>query len=178
MKQLLLIILLTSVMIVQAQHIEETQNEFYNEKPFYIGFGLGMDYGGIGGKFEYMFADFTGLFLGVGSNFNGIGINGGVMIKPLHRKQVTPYLLGMYGYTGTVKIEGASQFNMTDYGISTGGGIEIKTMNLNIWQIGIVVPFRSQEFRDHYQFLKDHPEISLDNELFPIQISIGFKILI
>lgn len=162
----------------QAQQTNEKEYEFYREKPFYIGVGLGMDFGGIGGKLEYMFADFTGLFLGAGSNFNGLGINGGVMIKPLHNRQVTPYLLGMYGYTGTVKIEGASQFNMTDYGFSTGGGIEIKTRNLNVWQIGIVAPFRSQEFRDHYEFLKDHPDISLNNALLPIQISIGFKMLI
>ena len=157
---------------------EKNDQEFYRETPFYIGLGLGMDYGGSGGKFEYMFADFTGLFVGVGTNFNGLGINGGIVIKPLHNKQVTPYLLGMYGYTGTVKIEGASQYNMTDYGFSVGGGIEIKTRNLNVWQIGIIAPFRSQEFRNHYEFLKNHPAIEFNNELLPIQLSIGFKILI
>lgn len=149
----------------------------YQEKPFYIGFGLGMDFGGIGGKLEYMFLDYGGFFGGVGYNFNGVGLNGGVILKALPTKMVTPYFLGMYGYTGVVVIQNASEYDLTDYGVSIGGGIEIKTRNLNAWQIGLILPFRSEMFKNHYQELKDNPDISLSGEMLPIGFSIGFKIM-
>ncbi|RYM35526.1 hypothetical protein ERX46_00625 [Brumimicrobium glaciale] len=178
MKQLLTIILLSFSIITQAQQIDEKEYEFYHKNPSYIGFGFGMDFGGIGGKLEYNFVDYTGIFLGLGYNFNWLGVNGGVLIKPLPKRQVTPYFLGMYGYTATVKIEGASQFNRTDYGFSLGAGIEIKTKNLNAWQIGAILPFRSKGFNAYYQELLDNPYVSLSGELPPVGFSIGFKILI
>ena len=149
----------------------------YEEKPIYVGLGLGMDFGGIGGKLELMLLDYVGFFGGVGYNFNGVGINTGILFKALPKKKVTPYFFGMYGYTGVVVIQNASEYNLTDYGVSLGGGIEIKTRNLNAWQIGLILPFRSQMFENHYQELKDNPDISLPGELSPIGFSIGFKIM-
>jgi hypothetical protein len=176
MKNILLLIFLTITFVGFGQ--EKSEDAFYRKAPFYIGVGVGMDYGGLGGKFEYMFADFTGLFVGVGTNFNGLGINGGAVFKPLHKKILTPYFIGMYGYTATIRVQNASQYDMTDYGFSLGGGISFKTLNLNVWQIGIVAPFRSEEFKNHYEYLKDHPYIELENSLLPIQFTLGFKMLI
>lgn len=138
---------------------------------------MGMDFGGFGGKMEYMFLDYGGLFFGAGHNLLGLGMNGGVILKALPKKQVTPYFLGMYGYTGVIKIKNADNFDKIDYGYSIGTGIEIKTRHLNAWQIGVVLPFRSQEFKDHYQSLKGSPNIDLNAELFPIALSLGFKIV-
>jgi hypothetical protein len=160
------------------------QNFFAQEKvepikrPFYIGLGLGMDFGGVGGKLEYMFLDYAGLFTGVGYNFYGFGFNGGVMLKAMPSKDFTPYLSGMYGYTGVVSIENASEYDRIDYGFSLGGGLEFKTKNQNAWQIGIVKPFRSQQFLDHYQDLVDNPDIQISASLRPIAFSIGFKMVI
>jgi hypothetical protein len=148
------------------------------KRPFYIGFGLGMDFGGVGGKLEYMFLDYAGLFTGVGYNFYGFGFNGGVMLKAMPSKDFSPYLSGMYGYTGVVSIENASEYDRIDYGFSLGGGLEFKTKHQNVWQIGIVKPFRSQEFLDHYQDLVDNPDIQISASLRPIAFSIGFKMVI
>ncbi|SRR5690554_869823 len=178
MKQLLPIIFLSFSIITQAQQIDKKEYEFYHKNPSYVGFGLGLDYGGFGGKLEYILVDYAGIFLGLGYNLTGLGVNGGVVIKPLAKRQVTPYFQGMYGYTATVKIEGTNQFNRTDYGFSLGAGIEIKTKKLNAWQIGAILPFRSKGFNAYYQELIDNPYVSLSGELPPVGISIGFKILI
>jgi hypothetical protein len=151
MKKILCLFTFITSFCVLAQ--QDERGEYYREKPFYIGAGLGLDFGGIGGKLEYMFLDYGGLFFGAGYNFNGVGVNGGVMLKGLPAKQFTPYFLGMFGYTGAVVIQGASQYNLTDYGVTLGGGIEIKTKNLNVWQIGLLLPFRSERFKNHYQEL-------------------------
>jgi hypothetical protein len=148
------------------------------EKPFYIGFGLGMDFGGVGGKLEYMFMDYAGLFTGVGYNFYGFGFNGGVMLKAMPSKSFTPYLSGMYGYTGVVVIQDASEYDRIDYGFSLGTGIEFKTKKQNAWQVGLVLPFRSQEFLDHYQELVDNPDIKFSGGLRPIAFTIGYKMVI
>ena len=179
MKYLLYLILLFFLAnTTWSQQREEEENEYYRKNPTYIGLGLGMDFGGVGGKLEHMLLDYAGFFLGGGYNFAGLGLNGGLMIKPLAKKQVTPYILGMYGYTGTIIIQNASQLNMTDYGFSIGSGLEIKTENLNVWQIGIILPFRSQKFRDHHEYLKNHPHIEFDVDLLPIAFSVGFKFML
>lgn len=166
-------------MILLFSFVGSSQDSLkYEEKPLYVGLGVGIDFGGFGGKLEYMFLDYGGLFVGGGYNLKGFGINGGVMLKAFPRKLLKPYLSVMYGHTGIIVIENASQYNMTDYGFSLGTGIELKTRNLNAWQLGIVLPFRSDEFRDHFQDLKDNPDISLPGRLFPIGISVGFKIII
>lgn len=150
----------------------------YVEKPFYIGFGLGMDYGGIGGKLEYMFLNHAGLFGGIGYNFHSLGWNTGIMLKATPKEMITPYLLGMYGYTGVIRIVNASEYDFIDFGFSLGGGFEIKTKQQNVWQFGVILPFRSNEFKDHHQALQDNPAIEFNNNLSLLAFSVGFKIVI
>ena len=55
---------------------------------------------------------------------------------------------------GTVKVEGASQYDMTDYGFSTGAGLEIKTRNLNAWQIGFILFFSKSKIQRPFPIFK------------------------
>jgi hypothetical protein len=160
----------------QVYHAQENTEPI--QKPFYIGFGLGMDYGGIGMRMEYMFLDYAGLFTGVGYNFYGLGFNGGVMLKAMPKQVFTPYLTAMYGYTGTIRIVNESQYDRIDYGVSLGGGFEIKTKNQNAWQFGLVHPFRSKGFMNHYQALVDNPSIKFDVPMRPVMFTIGYKMVI
>lgn len=177
MKRILILVLLSLSISTHAQQTEENQHEFYREKPFYAGLGAGMDFGGFGGKFEYMFFDYVGLFGGVGYNFNGLGLNGGMILKPVIKEQATPYLLAMYGYNGVIVILNEEELSKTSYGFTLGGGLEIKTKNLNAWQLGILFPFRSTAFYDHYDEIKKNPDIQI-GDLPKIGFSIGFKVLI
>lgn len=154
----------------------EDQQDYYAEKPFYFGFGLGMDFGGIGTKLEFMFLDFAGAFAGIGYKLDGLGVNGGMMFKIPHQ-MATPYFLAMYGYNGVILIQGAEHLNKTSHGISIGGGLELKTKNLNVWQLGVILPFRSQNFMDHYEDLEDNPNVDINN-MPKVGFSLGFKIMI
>lgn len=48
-----------------AQEKSVEEYPFYKKNPYYAGLGVGYDFGGIGGKLEYMFLDYGGLFLRV-----------------------------------------------------------------------------------------------------------------
>jgi hypothetical protein len=161
----------------KADSTKDERVNYYSEKPFYIGLGLGMDFGGLGGKLEYMFLDYGGLFGGVGYNFDGVGANAGIILKPVVKEKATPYFLAMFGYNGIVVIQNAENLNRTSFGLTIGAGLEIKTKSLNAWQIGLLYPFRSEKFLDHYEDLKNNPNIELGN-LPRFGFSLGFKILI
>lgn len=172
------IIILILCLFLNYKLSSQEQQLSYYQKPFYIGIGIGTDFGGLGMKLEYMFLDYAGLFTGVGYNLYKLGFNGGFMLKATPSKKVTLYASGMYGYTGVVVIEKASQFDRVDYGFSLGSGIEIKTKAQNIWQIGVVKPFWSKGFEKYYQDLLDNPSIQFKGKLRPITFSIGYKLVI
>ncbi len=130
-----------------------------------------MDFGGLGLKAEYMLFKYVGPFVGLGYNFYGLGLNGGVIAKPFADKNFTPYVLAMGGNTRVVVIRGAAHLNRIDYGLSLGGGFELKTKNNNVFQFGLVLPFRSQGFRDHYEQLQNNPIIDFDNNLSPVALT-------
>ena len=160
-----------------AQQETEQRNAFnYNSKPLYGGPGIGMDFGVIGVKGEYMFLDYIGVFGGAGFNLHNFCFNGGVILKPLAKEKFTPYLLGMYGYNGMIFIQGAQHLNRISYGFTPGFGLEIKTESGNAWQLGLLFPLRRASFLDYHQQLKDDPNVSISETLPKIGISIGFKI--
>jgi hypothetical protein len=169
------LMLLCFILVFQFGFSQENQN---NEKPFYGGFGLGMDFGGFGLKGEYMLFKYAGPFVGIGYNLYGLGFNGGIIAKPFPDNKFTPYVLGMGGYTGVIVIRGAAQFDRIDYGFSLGGGFELKTKNNNVFQFGLVFPFRSQDFRDYYVQLQNNPNIQLDANLSPVALTLGYKFVI
>lgn len=172
MKKLLLICF---VLVLHSGFSQENESSY---KPFYGGFGLGMDFGGFGLKAEYMLFKYAGPFVGVGYNLYGLGFNGGLIVKPFPDNKFTPYVLAMGGYTGVIVIRGAAQYNRIDYGISLGAGFELKTKNKNVFQFGLVLPFRSQGFRDHYEQLQNNPNIQLDANLSPVALTLGYKFVI
>ena len=146
----------------------------------YGGIGLGLDYGGIGFKIEYLPVKHIGIFAGAGLNLDQIGYNGGLSWKILPDKTSTPFVIVMYGYNAVLKV--TSPFNgfpvvdKTYYGFTAGAGYDFHVgKKNNKVSLAILVPFRSQEFEDEYNTYKDagyefKPDIS------PVLVSIGFNI--
>ena len=142
----------------------------------YLGPGMGLDYGGIGGKVEYLPIKYLGLYGGVGYNLLSIGWNVGATCKILPNKRVSPNLMVFYGYNGVTKVIGASQYNMTSYGVTVGGNLDIKIGSKgNKLSAGLFVPIRSQKFMDNYDAMKNDRNIEMINSLLPIAISVGFN---
>ena len=151
----------------------------------HIGLGFGMEYGGIGPRVEYLPVKYVGIFGGAGYNFQSIGVNAGVALRPLPDCKIQPIAMAMYGYNGVIKIDGNTQtlafigldgVSKTYYGLSVGLGGELKVgkrdnrLYAAIWR-----PFRSEEFETNYDKVQDSPYITNKGKVLPVTFSIGFN---
>lgn len=123
----------------------------------YFGLGLGIDYGGIGGRVEFQPVNAIGLFVGFGYNLATPAFNGGVSIKTAPNKRFCPVFVGMYGYNAAIKIKRAygSDVSESYYGVTAGAGFELynKTFR-NRLLVEILGPFRSSKFKKDYENYK------------------------
>ena len=157
-----------------AQDIEPENSRFY------IGVGLGLDYGGVfGGKVEVLPLKNFSLFAGGGYNLSDFGWNAGVSYKFTPENTASTYLMLMYGHNGTIKAEDyrIKQYETVSIGPSIGGGIDLKVgrRGKNKMNVGLLIPFRSKEFRDNKKAAKDDPNVKL-GVILPIGISVGYSI--
>ena len=141
-----------------------------------VGFGIGVDYGGFGGRITYLPTPGFGLFAGLGYNLAGAGYNVGGMFRFSPEKRVVPCLYAMYGYNAVLKITGAIEVNKSYYGPSFGGGIQIKSKRnpKNFWNIELLLPIRPSEFEDDQNFYKSQGVEF--NDPLPVSFSLGYHI--
>jgi hypothetical protein len=159
---------------------ENDEPDVINEKNVYLGIGFGFDYGGIfGGKLEYLPTRHLGLFGSLGYNSLSLGWNMGVSYKFSPEAKVSPTICAFYGYNAVSKVENAAEYNMTSYGITFGGGVNVKLgENENILSINLFVPVRSKKFMDNYDAIKNDSRIKMETGLIPIGFSIGYNFCI
>lgn len=173
-KAIFLLCLVFMSFVVSAQYVEN----YEPERPTTIvklGLGLGLDYGGIGTRLTITPTSHFGVFIAVGYNLHKAGFNGGLTYKFLPEKKVTPVAQIMYGYNAVIVVEGAEQYNKTYYGVSFGGGVEVKTRKSgNYWSFELLYPFRSSEYEDDWDALKNDPSIEITSEPLPITFSVGY----
>jgi len=172
-----------SVSAAFAQKNKTPLNDQYSK--FHLGLGAGLDYGGLGFKAEYLPVKYLGLFGSVGYNFRDPGLNAGVQFRPLPDAKFEPFLIAMYGYNATITVKGDKYLldqyglggiNKTYYGFTTGIGGELKVgRQKNRLYFGLLLPFRSKEFKDNYDIFKNNPYLQKKTEILPIGISIGFN---
>ena len=99
--------------------------------------------------------------------------------KILPDQKVSPNLMLFYGYNGVSKVEGASEYDMTSYGVTIGANLDIKVGSKgNKLSVGLFVPIRSKKFMDNYDAIKNDSRIELKNNLMPIAIGIGYNFLL
>ena len=174
MNKVILIFITLFLAIPPAFGQMEEDFPIYRNAPFSLGFGLGLDYGGLGARASYIIANRVSLFGGIGYNFNGAGYNFGGAIRILPDKKVTPYFCVMYGYNAVINVSGSVDFQKTYYGTSIGAGIELKSRNQpNFWSFGILLPFRDPAYERALDDLKAMG-VNFDTEPWPIGISIGY----
>ena len=170
------ICLAVSVTLFAQQQSITVSQPMQKEQKLYLGVGFGFDYGGVGGKIEYLPIKSIGLFGGLGSNFVSLGWNVGATYKILPDKKVSPNLMVMYGYNAALSVKGASEYDKVSYGISVGGNLDIKLGSKgNTMSIGLFVPIRSKEFMDHLDSVKNDPRIKMENDLLPVAFSFGYN---
>ena len=155
-----------SIVLAQAESKASSVN---------LGIGLGIDYGGlIGGRLTVVPTKNFALFGAVGYNLIGLGFNAGAAFRIAPDKNVCPTLGVMYGYNAVIKIEGAEQYNKTYYGPTLSLGFEFKPQNKGFWNIELLLPIRSKDYKDDIDDLKNDPNIEMKTEPLPIGFSVGY----
>ena len=143
-----------------------------------VGIGLGLPYGGIGGKVSFNPADQFAFFGGLGYNFLGVGFNGGLLYSiPIHA-QIEPYITGMYGYNAVINVKDVPIYQRSFAGPSFGVGVKINSLRYEgaYWDVSLLIPSRSQAYKDSWDELKRNPYIEVRSEPWPILFSFGFNI--
>ncbi len=167
--------------VVVTQKVEQVP-EYVHQK-LDIGFGFGLDYGGlIGAKICYSPIKHLGIFASVGYHLISVGWQTGIAgyVLPRTTKRVfRPYLKVMYGSNRVIEIEGASQYNGIYYGFTPGIGVEfrfgrIKKHGLNI---DLNYPIGSEKFKKDYDYIKHHTSIQITS-YSPVTISLGYHFVL
>lgn len=169
------ICILATLLVMGAQSFGQSGPKVF------IGVGGGFDYGGLGGKIEFLPEQHVGIFGGAGYDLLSLGWNAGVSYNILPGNTVSPKVMAMYGYNGVFKGSDSytAQYNMTSYGPTVGAGLDVLTgASGNKLSVGLLVPFRTRKFTDNYHAVKDDPNVELKNSLLPVGISFGYNILL
>jgi hypothetical protein len=140
-----------------------------------LGIGVGLDYGGIGLKLNVLPNPKFAVFAGLGYNLQSLGYNVGMGYRILPDKKVCPVINLMYGYNRVIKVSGASSYDKTYYGVSLGGGIDIRSRKRprNYTTLEVFLPINSSAFETDYKGLQNNPSIKIQS-YSPVTLSIGF----
>jgi hypothetical protein len=148
-----------------------------------IGLGAGLDFGGFGGNVIYYPIQNVGLFGGVGYALAGAGYNVGLKYRYIPKKptsKIDPYGMIMYGYNAAIAVLNANQYNKLFFGPTLGVGIDFnrKPMNKGYWSFALLIPIRNSEVNEYIDDLENNHGAEFQNRLFPVGISVGYKLII
>lgn len=165
----LLLVLASLNTWAQFEPIEEVPSKFS------LGLGIGLDYGGFGGRATFHPAPSFGVFGALGYALAGAGFNFGLQYRISPENNVVPVLTGMYGYNAALKVTGAFEVNELYYGPSLGAGVEFKSKRntKNYFSLELLVPFRDSQFDKDREFYENNYGVEF-NDVFPVTISLGY----
>ena len=170
--------LFLSSFIVFSQEKKDSDEKTYPK--FNAGFGLGIDYGGIGGRVTVVPVKHAFLFGGIGYNINGLGYNVGAGFRFLPEKRTCPYFIGMYGYNAVLLVfinsQYEKQYNKTFYGPSAGFGLEQRGSKngKNYFNIELLYLARSKKFKEYKTKLEN--DLGAEFFILPVSLSVGYHI--
>ena len=142
-----------------------------------LGFGVGLDYGGIGANMLVYTNKNVGFFGGFGYAIAGLGFNAGTKIRIVSQKHFTdPYFIAMYGYNAAIKIKDAEGYNKMFYGPSFGFGLDFRTKKIKkvYWTVALLVPVRSSAVNNYIDAMESEGA-EFNTKLLPITYCIGYR---
>jgi hypothetical protein len=175
-KSIITLLLLSLALLTDGQVIQPEQISY---PKFNLGFGLGIDYGGIGARATILATDKIEFFGAVGYNLLTVGFNAGVEYRILPKSIFCPYVGAMYGYNGVIRVNGMDDYNKSYYGPSFSGGLEIWLKKRPaFFNVELILPIRSQAYHDAITSLKNNPSIVFQSQPLPFSISLGYHIIL
>ncbi len=183
---LFIFVIICSSMYSQSKYIDGKKRNFSQQteevetkRVFDMGFGFGLDYGGLGGKMSLLPSRFLAIFGSAGYHLVDFGWQVGVtfyILPKTNLNSIRPYVKVMYGTNRVIKIDGASYYNKNYMGLTPGIGVEFrfgKTQSSGI-NIDLNLPVSSQDFKDDYDVVENDPDVRIDAGPFPLAFSIGY----
>ena len=153
------------------------QTELQEMEGMYLGLGIGQETGGWGGNLAFWPAPWLAGFAGGGITFAGMAYQTGVDLRLPTEKRTSPFLSLMYGYTAALHIKGLEHLDQIDVGPSFGAGIMVKARVLrNYWRFSVNYPVRSSKFMDHYEMVRNRPDVEMQTPLLPIIIGVTYHL--
>lgn len=183
MKKVILVILLGLLLFSTNSNAQDSIKIPARIDKFTLGLGMGLDYGGFGGNLLFYPQKNIGIFAGVGYALAGMGYNFGTKLRLVPNKPtagITPFLLAMYGYNAAIAVSNAKEYNKLFYGFSAGIGFDtrLKPTKSGYWSFALIVPFRGTDVTEYMDDLKQNHGVEFKNDLLPVAISIGYRLLI
>lgn len=175
MRQILISLFLFLCILSSAQ---EQVKEF---KPqVHLGFGLGLDYGGLpGGSLMYSPVRQLGFFSGIGNGFVGVSYCAGIKLKGSfgNNQGVVPFVSGMYGTNAVVRIVDPRPLSRIFSGVTIGGGLEIhlRPTSGNHFSCTVLFPIRKPAVGEYLDFLETRYGMIYTSKLRPVLLSIGYQ---
>ena len=148
-----------------------------------MGFGAGLDYGGIGMNLQVYLNRNVGLFAGGGYALAGLGYNAGIKLRFLAEESKATeviYFTGMYGYNAVIMVKNASELNKFFYGFTLGAGVDVRSKKNSggYWSLAVLYPIRSSEVDSYLEDLKNDYGVQVKNKSFPVALSIGYRVIL
>ena len=148
-----------------------------------LGFGLGMDMGGVGATVSISPHKNICLIGGAGVQLNGLCWNAGMKIRTIAMQKgedVLPYFIALYGVNTVYSVIGNPSLNKTFNGLSAGIGVDImaNAKNHNYWSFAVIYPIRSKETVAYRTTLVASGNDWFYNKPLPITISVSYRFMI
>lgn len=161
-----------------------SDNPLFSYKPdvLTVGFGSGLDFGGLGMNYTIYPRKKIGLLLGGGASFAGLGYTLGLkfrLIENVNTKTFIPSITMMYGTNTFIWLRNNSEYNSTYSGFTIGFGFDIHSIKdkLGYWSLNLFYPIRDEETNDYINEAKQNG-MGFRGELLPVSISAGYHIII
>jgi hypothetical protein len=142
-----------------------------------LGLGIGLPYGALGLRIGVNVIHGLNLFGGIGYQLSGVGYNVG-LLKDFPSSGMTQfYLTAMYGTNAAIKVSGLSGYDKLYKGPTFGPGIKINSRKTegNYWDVGLLFPARSSDYRHDEAVVRNDPRITSFQSPLPVLIVVGYN---
>ncbi|MBR6310136.1 MAG: hypothetical protein IKR52_02915 [Paludibacteraceae bacterium] len=145
--------------------------------------GMGYDHSAIGlGLIGYPQKN-IGIFANGGNGIAGLSYSVGIKGRYITRGIVDPYIMAMYGYSGSIYLRDRDGARTKDSKVFTdpaiGGGIDVHLKNSKgYFSFGIIAPFNKKEQKKYRDKMEEKGYEFRNGLILPIGISISFKLRI
>jgi hypothetical protein len=114
----------------------------------------------------------------VGYSFSSVGLNGGFLYSFPSTTQAELYVTGMYGLNAFIDLKGSNQYQTSFSGPNFGFGFKINSLRREgaYWDVSLLLPVRSTNYKHTLQEIKWNSAIELTSEPWPVLFSFGYNI--